>query len=130
MGCLLRQFPLAAFSLFLEDLEAPDLFCGHVVPRNAEMRRIELQLEQPLEQPPSMGVRAGVIEVIEPATRAAVHCELPTAALRAGARRVRVFRRTPEPTLPARDIPGIGAAARTARATITEILGVDRAMNQ
>src|SRR5579871_2860180 len=98
------EFAFIAFAFFLEDLEATDLLCGDVAPRNTEVGRIELQFEDPLEKAASDRVRAHIIQVVEPAMRATVDGVLPGAAMRAGARRVGIVHRALMPALSARHI--------------------------
>ena len=116
---------MESLALFLEDLEATDLFGGHVAPGNVEVGRVELQLKDPLKEAAGDRVRPGVIEVIEPAMRAAVDGEPERPAMRAGARRVGIVHRALEPTLLAPDVVGVGAAARPIGAPVAEVLGVD-----
>jgi hypothetical protein len=119
---LLAMEPLA---LFLEDLEATDFFGGHITPRDVEMGRVEFQLKDTLKEAAGDRVRPGVIEVIEPATRATVDGEPERAAMRAGARRVGIVHRALVPTLLAPYVVGVWAAARAVRAAVAQILGVD-----
>src|SRR5579883_841251 len=121
MGLLLHLLPLVAVPFFLEDLETPDLFGGNVAPGNAEVCRVELQLQQPLKQAASIGVAPGVVEVVELAMCAAVDGELPATALRAGTRRVGVVHRAHQAALAAGDVVGVGAATRTIGAAIAQL---------
>ena len=121
---------MVLLAFFLEDLEAANLLCCYVAPRNAEVGRIELQFEDPLEKPTGDRVRAHVIQVVETAMRAAIDRVLPGAAVRAGARRVGVADRALMPALPARHIVGIGAATRAVRAPVAQVLLVDGPMDQ
>ena len=126
----MREFLPIAFAFFLENLEAAHFLGGHVAPRNAEVGRIEFQLKDPLKQPAGDRVRAHVIQVVHSAMRAAIDGELPGAAVRAGARRVRISNRALVPALPARHIVGIRATARTVRAAIAQVLLVNGPMDQ
>ena len=124
------EFALVLLAFFLEDLEAANLLCCHVAPRNTEVGRVELKFEDPLEEATSDRVRAHVIQVVETAMRAAVDRVLPGAAVRAGARRVGIPNGALVPALPARDIVGIGAATRAVRAPVAQVLLVDGPMDQ
>src|SRR3974390_2137315 len=44
------EFALVLLAFFLEDLEAANLLCCHVAPRNTEVGRVELKFEDPLEE--------------------------------------------------------------------------------
>jgi hypothetical protein len=121
---------LVALAFFLEDLKPAHLLRCHVAPGDTEVGRIELQFEDPLEQAAGGRVRTHVIQVVQPAMRAAVDGVLPGAAMRAGARRIGVPNRVLVPALPARHIVGIRAAARAVRAAIAKILLVDGPMDE
>jgi hypothetical protein len=119
------EFAFIAFAFFLEDLEAADLLCGDVAPRNTEVGRIELQFEDPLEKATGDRVRAHVIQVVEPAMRATIDGVLPGAAMRAGARRVGVVHRALMPALSARHIVRVGTTVGAVRTAVAEVILVD-----
>ena len=121
----MREFLPIALAFFLDDLEPTHLLGGYVAPRDAEVGRIELQFEDPLEEATGDRVGPHVVQVVESAMRAAVDGVLPGAAVRAGARRVGVPNRALAPALPARHIVGIRATARAVRAAVTQIILVD-----
>ena len=121
MGLLLHLLPLVAVAFFLEDLETADLFGGDVAPGDAEVRRVELEFQQPFKEAAGMGVGPGVIEIVELAVRAAVDGELPAAALRACAGGVGVVYRAHQAALATGDIVGVGAATRTVCAAIAQL---------
>ena len=85
------------------------------------MCRVELQLQQPFKQATGVGVRPGVIEVVELAVGAAVDSELPAAALRAGTRGVGVAHGARQAALAAGDIVRVRAAARAVGAAIAQL---------
>lgn len=124
------MLPLIPVPFFFQDLEATDFLCRNVAPRNAEMRRVELQFQQPLKQASGMGVRPRVVQIIELAVRAAIHSELPATTLRAGSWCVCILGSAPETTLSARYIVGIRAAARSVHAAIAQLLRMDGSINQ
>src|SRR5579885_2351711 len=130
MWQFLYPLPLVAVALFFQNLQAADFFGRHITPRDAEMRGVELQFQQPLEQPPGGRVRPRVVKIIQLAVRAAVDGELPVATVRAGAGRVGVVRRAHRAALPARHIVGVRTAARAIRSAIAQLFRMDRAVNQ
>ena len=125
IGWFLSQFAPIALAFFLDDLEATHLLGGDVAPWNAEVGRIKLKFEDPLEKATGDRVRAHVIQVVEPAMRATIDGVLPGAAMRAGARRGSVAHRALVPALTARYIVRVGATVRAVCAAIAEILLVN-----
>jgi hypothetical protein len=130
MGWFLRLLPLIAIALLLQDLKAADLFGGDVCPGNTEVRRVELQFQEPFKEAAGVGVRPRVIEIVEFAVRAAVDSELPAATLRAGAGSVGVAHSAREAALSTSDIVGVGAAARTVRTAVAQLAGPHRTIDQ
>ena len=125
--CLL---PLITVAFFFQDLEAADFLRSDVAPGDAEVRRVELQFQQPFKKAAGVRVRPSVIQVVKLAVRAAVDDELPTGTLRARAWRVGVLHCAHQPAFPAGDVVGIGAAAWTVRAAIAEFARAHRPEDQ
>ena len=125
IGWFLSQFAPIALAFFIDDLEATHLLGGDVGPGDAEVGRVKLQFEDPLEKAACGRVRTRVFQVVESAMRAAIDGVLPAAAMRAGARRVGVVHRALMPALTARYIVRVGATVRAVRAAVAEVLLVD-----
>ena len=119
------MFPLVATAFLFKYLEAADFLCRHIAPRNREVRRIEFQFQQALEQAPSARIRPRIIEIVQTAVRAAIDREQPCATLAAGARSVSVIHPSHEAAFAAGNIVRIRTSARTFRTALTEIAHVD-----
>ena len=130
MGWFLHLLPLIAVALLFENLKPADFLGGDVCPGNAEVRRVELQFQQPLKEATGVGVRPRVVEIVEFAVGAAIDGELPAAALRACAGSVGVVDGARQAALSAGDIVGVGAAARTVNAAITQLSRAHRPEDQ
>jgi hypothetical protein len=121
MGRVAGLLPLIPVPFFFENLEAAAFLGGDLVPRDAEVRHVEFEFQDPLEQGAGRGAPAHVVEVIQFAVPAPLHRELPGTAVRARARCVRIIHLTHQAAFAADDIVGIRAAARAVRAAIAQL---------
>ena len=130
VGGSFLSLPVESVAFLLENLKTAHFLCGHVAPGNVEVGCAELQLQDPFEQPPGNGMRPGMVEVVEPAMRAAIDRELERPAMRAGAGRVGVIHRALEPATPAPHVVRVRAAARPILLPITKLCRANGPIDQ
>ena len=127
---MLLLLALIPVPLLLEDLEAADFLRCHLMPWNTEVRHIELEFQDALEQRAGRRVPARVVEIIQLAVSAPLHRELPGAAVRARARCVGVVHLAHQAAFRADDIVRIRTAARPVRAAIAQVRDAQQPIGQ
>ena len=113
-----------------KDAQAESLFRRHVGPVHAELRHVELQIQEAGQQAARRGMRSSVIQIVQWAPGAAVYARTPMPAVGARRNAGSVFHLVNTAARATRYIVGFGAAVWAVAATITEIRGAHGTVNQ